>query len=305
MKHKDALDETIQSLAETLGHTPTLAEFTLYSEYTPDDLPDDYDAYLRDLGLDPTEQSTPPSTTHRVATDTLIQDVHRVADELGHPPSTTEYNNLGNHHHRTIINRLGFSSWVTTLNELGYDYTPPEPQHRSQHIPDLAALATILQHADEQLPNEPLTQRTYLRAVDLDPTIYHDLSTDHWYTFLQNHDLSHRIDTRRATEDDLEHAIRLDIETYYETHGRKPKLNELSHSTGTITRVYGSLDDAIKHSRIHRELLLDELGEFHTHHGKLTKTLLKRATPTPIEEYEAEFGSLDDAIDTYYDERTE
>lgn len=56
----------------------------------------------------------------------LIEDIQNVADELGHVPSRTEYNENGQFSRQIAINRFG--SWPEAVEKAGYEPLPPGGQ---------------------------------------------------------------------------------------------------------------------------------------------------------------------------------
>jgi hypothetical protein len=225
--------------------------------------------------------------------ETTVSDL---ADRLGHQPSLAEL---------TIY---------TTLNsdDIPDDYEEPEPTPDYPHtptrnIPSYDDLITILQHADDRLPDDYNTKHRLLHAVDISTSEYNDL-TDHtgWLTVLTTNELGHRISPamkQKLTLEQRRKKVEDAIKRYYDEHHTRPKLHELSITGNDVSKTYGSLDDAIKANPVHRELLLDELHQFDIHHSELTPEVLERFAPNPPEEYENEFGSIENAIQTYYNER--
>lgn len=53
----------------------------------------------------------------------LLDDLRRVAEEVGHPPTRIEYDDSGEYSYQTLINRFGdahpIGGWTAVLREAG------------------------------------------------------------------------------------------------------------------------------------------------------------------------------------------
>lgn len=115
------LERDLNRVSTSLGHTPTVSEYTEHGKYAPATLMLRFgdgswiDTLVR-LGYDDARD------TKRVSTTDLEHDVRRVATELGHAPKTTEYDELGNHAPSTVLNRLGNGSWERAMDTIEFDF---------------------------------------------------------------------------------------------------------------------------------------------------------------------------------------
>jgi hypothetical protein len=75
-----------------------------------------------------TATDEPVGMPARIPTEDLLADLRRVAEELGHPPTTTDYQEHGDHGLTTVKNRFD-GGWAEILAKAGLD-EPPTPYAR-------------------------------------------------------------------------------------------------------------------------------------------------------------------------------
>lgn len=90
------------------------------------------------------------SVSGRIATDELLADLRRVADELGHSPTVGDYRDHGKYSPKSLQKRFG--SWNAAKEVAGLDTT-----HSTSHISDLELLAD-LHRVETELGHVPSTR---------------------------------------------------------------------------------------------------------------------------------------------------
>ena len=111
---RDELIDALHDLADELGKTPTRNEMNEHGRYSSRPYYTEFDSWnvaLQAAGLDPNFEY--------VTSDVLLEDLQRVADDLDHPPRIDDYDEHGNHHWSTVMDR--FDSWEDALLEADLD----------------------------------------------------------------------------------------------------------------------------------------------------------------------------------------
>jgi hypothetical protein len=73
---------------------------------------------MRELGFEyVTEHGT-----YTIPKEQIREDVHRVAEELGHCPSYKDYVRCGNHSWQTVVKKFGDGGWEAAMRAIGFDY---------------------------------------------------------------------------------------------------------------------------------------------------------------------------------------
>lgn len=124
MVDKDTLIQDYQRVATELGKRPTLSEYNDHGAYSSTPIYDEFESFeaLKDAaGYEKGE--------HRIPSQDLIDDLHRVADKIGRAPPIEEYREHGDYNFKTVKRRWG--SWHDVLENAGFD-----PTDHSKHWKD-------------------------------------------------------------------------------------------------------------------------------------------------------------------------
>lgn len=107
--------------ADDLGRTPTSKEYTEMSDYSVSVQQGrfgSWNAALDEAGLD-------RNAHHGIPDEVLLEDLRRVAEELGHSPSMSEYDREGRFSSSNVQARFG--RWNAAKERAGLPATPPGP----------------------------------------------------------------------------------------------------------------------------------------------------------------------------------
>ena len=103
----DQLLADMRRIAEDLGHAPTQDEYNEHGDHCHNSVFRRFDSWYGalELALEDSDVDAPgPLTDERI-----LEDIARVAEELGRAPSLREYDELGEHGTSTARRRFG--SW--------------------------------------------------------------------------------------------------------------------------------------------------------------------------------------------------
>lgn len=110
---REALLNEIQRLAEKLNKTPTLGDLNEHSDYSLTPFRTEFGSWVAGIkaaGYTPREFLFTDSE--------LIDEITRLKESLGHPPSIPEMKQHGKYSERPYIDRFG--SWIEALQKAGY-----------------------------------------------------------------------------------------------------------------------------------------------------------------------------------------
>ena len=119
----EQLEADVARVTDELGHPPEYKEYEAHGEYSVQTVVRRFgdgswaDA-LGELGY---EYTSP--RVYRLSEDAVRQDVARVTEKLGYPPSLDEYREHGNYSETPVVSLFGDGSWPDAMRELGYEYT--------------------------------------------------------------------------------------------------------------------------------------------------------------------------------------
>lgn len=166
----EELINDLRRVMRELGHQPTSTEYRSHGQYShslPKARFGSWQAFIEAAQLKYQDRRRSPERRD----SELIADVQRVASELGHPPSATEYRELGRHSAKTVY-RLAPGDWVAVLTRClgiseeearkysspGYGYKP-----RAEILEELSVLANRLGYT----PNieEAAREGLYVKAL--------------------------------------------------------------------------------------------------------------------------------------------
>lgn len=142
---QDALLDDLRRVADKLDAPPTTQQYDEHGNHARRTLTQHFDGWesaLEAAGLDTGAHARGdgPPTTIRISDDALLDDLRRVADVLGHPPTTQHYRDMGNHVPSTVLNRWG--RWDQALMEAGLD--PRQKQYKAGDAGGMAGAKTAV-----------------------------------------------------------------------------------------------------------------------------------------------------------------
>ncbi len=99
---REELTKELQRLTDELGHPPTKAELVEQGEYS-------YDPYRERFGsLDEALEAAGIEIQNgRIPREELLEELRRLSDNLGHPPTVTEIEDRGEYTYSTYLDRFG------------------------------------------------------------------------------------------------------------------------------------------------------------------------------------------------------
>jgi len=117
--------DDIRRVADELGKPPTAKEMSEHGEYSQRVCQKKFGSWneaLREAGY-------APNRKFRLTDQDLLDEIDRLAEKFGRPPSSGEINEMGKYHKCTYLERFG--GWEEALNEAGYRVVSPSTVLRS------------------------------------------------------------------------------------------------------------------------------------------------------------------------------
>jgi hypothetical protein len=166
----ETLLRDLRRVAERVGHPPTVQEYDANGRFPPGSYCNRFASWfgaLATAGFTPEnrpaieEPDLPDNPTpeggNQVADGTLLADIRRVAEDLGHPPKSQEYASLGKHAQSTPTHRFG--SWAGAIERAGLD---PFNRPGGKDLPDGIELShrpfiEDIQRVTDELGHSPTT----------------------------------------------------------------------------------------------------------------------------------------------------
>lgn len=112
---KQDVKDSIRALADQLGHVPTVSEMASQGSCSPKTAQTRYGSWNNALRAAEFE----PNQEFQISEDELLSEIHRLTEELGHPPSTNDLKRDGKFSHRPYFRR--FEGWHSALRAAGYE----------------------------------------------------------------------------------------------------------------------------------------------------------------------------------------
>jgi len=125
---RQQLIDDYERVGQDLGKRPTLTEYNEHGEYSSTPIYKRFESFeaLKDAaGFQTGEQ--------KISDETLLDDLRRVAEEIGRSPPVMVYDEHGNHNSKTLKNRFG--NWNEVQQEAGLEPTG-HSQHWSENEPE-------------------------------------------------------------------------------------------------------------------------------------------------------------------------
>jgi hypothetical protein len=144
----------VVSVSDELNGVPSESEYQQHGTYSPNTVADRFGSgswavAMRELGFEYVSEFG----GCQVQTAALKADVQRVAEEIGHCPSSVEYTEHSTYSQRTVALRFGDGRWEDAMRELGYETY----QSDTGRIPT-AELITDVHRVAEKLGHCPSKQ---------------------------------------------------------------------------------------------------------------------------------------------------
>lgn len=146
----DDLEAEMQGVADEVGHAPRTADMEEHGDISPATFTNRFGSWedaVKEAGFNADESATGKQYTD----EELVAELQRLADKLGHPPTTTEMNSDGEFSAGVYLNR--FESWGDALEVAGLD---ADTSKRGQRYTDDELLAELRRLASE-LGRQPTT----------------------------------------------------------------------------------------------------------------------------------------------------
>ncbi|GGK79511.1 hypothetical protein GCM10009067_34780 [Haloarcula sebkhae] len=147
----ESLLQEITRLAEKFDRTPSAAEMRTQGEYSPGTYQNHFGSWtaaLREAGFEPVQE-------YRVPPDQILDEITRLATELGKPPTAAQMQERGEYSVTLAQNRFG--SWNDALRAAGYD------PHQRIEIPN-SELLEELRRLTEELGKVPTAKEMRARG---------------------------------------------------------------------------------------------------------------------------------------------
>lgn len=228
---EDLLDE-IRRLNEELGHPPSLQEFRNHGTYSATTYYNRFGSWSEAVERAGFESSEPE---RRIATSDLLDELQRLADEHGSPPSVKLMNEHGKYSASAYKRRFG--SWNEALEAAGFD-----PQAFDSKIPESALVAELRELAansdspptfEEMEKDGDYGARTYIRRFGS------------WNEALAYAGLEVNTEQEISSE-----QLQNELKRVAEKLGKQPSAREMDeygkYAVATYQRRFGSWSEALE-----------------------------------------------------------
>ena len=167
----DVILNDIQRVADKLGKPPTAKEMSEHGEYSQRVCQNKFGSWneaLREAGF-------APNRKYRLTDQDLLDEINRLTDQFGRPPSSGEMNRIGKFHKCTYLERFG--GWEEALTEAGFSQ-PQSYQERSAipygpNWPEQRQKALKRDDYECQTPWCGMTQVDHQEQVGKDISVHH------------------------------------------------------------------------------------------------------------------------------------
>lgn len=204
----DLIDE-LQRLGDNLGYPPTQSDMNEYGAYSTSTYERAFNSWMDALDKAGFDQSDLRSRK-RISEKTLLNELKRLNNELGHPPTTDEMKNCGQFSVPTYRNRFG--SWADALKEAGLN---PQTSQSSQSLSQKDLINDLQQLADEL--GHPPTLQEQKNQGSHSHSVYYD-HFGSWRNALQAAGFEDQKPQEAATQDEL---IR-ELQQLAKEHNQRP-----------------------------------------------------------------------------------
>lgn len=152
---REQLLQDLQRVANKLGKTPTQREYQKHGNHAHSTLRKKFGRFNEALAA----IGHKPNKVGEVSAQELLDDIERVANDLGETPAVSDYDNLGEYHPASVNRKIG--GWNQALQKLELD------PNKILNIPDDDLLADL-----ERVSNAvdgTLTKRKYQKDGEYSP----------------------------------------------------------------------------------------------------------------------------------------
>lgn len=175
----DVILDDIRRVADKLGKSPTAKEMIEHGDYSQRVCHNKFGSWnkaLRAAGYSPNRK-------YRLTDQDLLDEIDRLAEKFGRPPSSGEINHVGKYSKCTYLERFG--GWEETLNDAGY--LQPRSYQNTTAIPYGPNWPEQRQRALErdnlqcQTPWCDITQAEHLEQVGKELGVHHIIPRRYFY----------------------------------------------------------------------------------------------------------------------------
>lgn len=166
--------DDIRRVAAKLGKTPSAGEMIEHGKHSPRLCQNKFGSWNEALH----EAGFAPNRKYRLTDQDLLDEIERLAEEFGRPPSSGEVNRIGKFHKCTYFERFG--GWEEALTEAGFS-RPQSYQERSAipygpNWPEQRQRALERDDYECQTPWCEMTQADHQSQVGIDISVHHLVS---------------------------------------------------------------------------------------------------------------------------------
>jgi len=177
---KQDIREAIRDLADQLDRVPTATEMEAHGRHSPKTAQRRFGTWneaLRAAGLE-------PNLEMNLSKERLLEEIRRLANELGHPPSTNDLKRDGQLSHRAYFRQ--FEDWHSAIRAAGYEPRgwpsgPENPKWRGGKIEqyygsdwDSQRLRALQRDQFRcQMPGCEITRESHCEQFGMDLNVHH------------------------------------------------------------------------------------------------------------------------------------
>jgi hypothetical protein len=194
----------------------------------------------------------------RYSDEELLDEIHKLTSELGHPPSLAEFREQGKYSASTYYSRFG--SWNEAIEEAGYDSNEPDSKISEEN------LVEELQRLADELDQRPTASDMNKQGRYWRSTYRNEFGS--WNNALEAAGFESENIGATITDEELIQEINRIAKELDETPGFKDMENIGEYDPTTYSQHFGSWTDALKSagfepdnrgSQITETELLDEI----------------------------------------------
>lgn len=257
------LIEELQRLADEIDGVPTTAEMKDKGNFSPDAYYSRYDSWnsaLKDAGLG--------SGKYRIMSEQeLLDEIQRLADEIGRVPTTVDMEEHGNHDAAKYSQR--FDGWRNAVEQAGYEPVNPRKIPKEELLSDLQRVEALVADNEGE-------ESVYLTGDKYDEFGAYDSNTymrrfGSWLDALEAANIPSTPRRDRGYDYDDDELLN-EIQRLADECGRAPTASEMNEqgafNTTTYASRFGSWGEAVElagyepnkpHQSIPRDELISEL----------------------------------------------
>lgn len=122
--NRDDLLSDLRRVSDKLGRPPSWNEYDEHGKYSAKSIYNEFGGMEEARNVAGLGQG--PTRPERIGTDELIREFQRVGEVVGHSPTESDVEEIGEYALRTYIRRFG--SWSAAAERAGYDPNPMTPE---------------------------------------------------------------------------------------------------------------------------------------------------------------------------------